>query len=216
MTGFANGFAGAPVGHLAVDTYSAGLYWTHIGPGGWYADAVVMGGGVDAKPNSVDGMMVSTHGGTALVSFEAGLPLRLPMSTANTAWTIEPQTQLVYQHASINNFSDSASDVNLSPSNSGAARLGVRLAAAYPIGAARAQTWLRLNVLRTFGGNDMASFDGTSITTQVRATAGQVELGQWIKMGARLGMYANVGTIFNLGGARQRMILGNVGMRWTW
>jgi len=39
----ATGYTQARTGTVGLNAYSAGGYWTHYGPSGWYIDAVVQG-----------------------------------------------------------------------------------------------------------------------------------------------------------------------------
>ena len=50
VKGFAMGQEGYGAGKLAIDAYSLGGYWTHVGPGGWYTDTVIMGSHLKVKP----------------------------------------------------------------------------------------------------------------------------------------------------------------------
>jgi hypothetical protein len=56
VNGFAQGFRGATVGTLSVDAYSLGGYWTHVGPTGWYTDAVLQSSTLIANPRSARGV----------------------------------------------------------------------------------------------------------------------------------------------------------------
>ena len=52
------GQRGYRAGKLAIDSYSLGGYWTHIGPGGWYTDTVIMGSHLKVNPKSTAGILV--------------------------------------------------------------------------------------------------------------------------------------------------------------
>ena len=56
VRGDAMGQRGYRAGKLAIDSYSLGGYWTHIGPGGWYTDTVIMGSHLKVNPKSTAGI----------------------------------------------------------------------------------------------------------------------------------------------------------------
>ncbi len=93
---------------------SFGGYWTHIGPQGWYLDAVLMGTwyGGDANSNEGQGIDVDGHGVTA--SLEGGYPIALSES-----WTLEPQAQLIWQSLSLDDQADRYSSISFDSDNAG-------------------------------------------------------------------------------------------------
>ena len=101
VKGQALGWNGVNTGSLNLDTTSFGGYWTHIGPGGWYLDGVLMGSwfGGDATSNRGVGIDIDGTGFTA--SLEGGYPIPLSES-----WTIEPQAQFIWQTISLDDQSD--------------------------------------------------------------------------------------------------------------
>jgi outer membrane autotransporter protein len=62
VSGLADATPNADVGHLAINAYSLGGYWTHVGAGGWYTDAVVMGSSLVVDSSSRNGIATTTHG----------------------------------------------------------------------------------------------------------------------------------------------------------
>jgi outer membrane autotransporter protein len=215
-TGDVNGFAlGTPdldAGHLAINAYSLGGYWTHIGPGGWYTDAVLMGSSLTVDPLSRDDVGATTHGDAVSGSIEGGLPI--PVSSV---LTIEPQAQLIWQHLSINDLNDGVSSVSFNSGNTFLGRFGVRLQGRFDALGTSWQPYLRLNVLRSFGSNDSTTFGGaTDIGTSVGQTAGQIGAGVVAKLSKSGSAYAAASWLTNLGGAHQRTVTCNAGVRWTW
>ena len=42
VRGDAMGQRGYRAGKLGIQSHSVGAYWTHVGPGGWYTDTVIL------------------------------------------------------------------------------------------------------------------------------------------------------------------------------
>lgn len=212
VNGFALGMNGLDAGHLAVNAYSLGAYWTHIGPGGWYTDVVLMGSTLDAKPLSRDGIGDTTHGRAITGSVEAGLPIPLGGNVE-----LEPQAQLVWQRLSFNDLDDGISTVGFNRGNTYLGRAGLRLLGRFESSGVNWQPYVRLNVLRTFGDNDHTTFGGdTVLGATVGQTAGKVDLGVAAQVGKSTSLYAAASGLTNLGGERQRSVSGSVGVRWAW
>nr|WP_322040702.1 autotransporter outer membrane beta-barrel domain-containing protein [Burkholderia diffusa] len=214
--GDVNGFALAQpdlgVGTLQINSYNLGGYWTHIGPGGWYTDAVAMGSALTMRTHSNGNVSGSTDGNAFTGSVEAGFPVALGYGL-----TLEPQAQFVWQWLSLGKFNDGVSDVTWNNGNTFLGRLGARLQYAFDSNGVSWKPYLRVNVLRSFGSDDKTTFGGaTTIGTQVGQTAGQIGAGLVAQLTKRGSVYATVSYLTNLGGEHQRTITGNAGMRWAW
>ncbi|WP_367619324.1 autotransporter domain-containing protein [Paraburkholderia sp. CHISQ3] len=215
-TGDVNGFALAQpdfaAGHLSIDSYSLGGYWTHIGPGGWYTDTVLMLSTMTIDPRSNQNIGATTHGKSVTASVEAGLPIPLPLNLS-----IEPQVQLIYQHTHINDLDDGVSTVAFHSASSLIGRLGARLQGEFVAAGLQWQPYARVNVLRYFGGTDSVTFTGNTILpTTVGQTEGQVGAGISARVNNTVSVFASAGYLFNLGGAHQRTVEGNAGVRLSW
>ncbi|MFM0158038.1 MULTISPECIES: autotransporter outer membrane beta-barrel domain-containing protein [Paraburkholderia] len=212
VSGFALGTPNFDAGHLAVNAYSLGGYWTHTGPGGWYTDAVLMGSSLVVDPSSRDGVNTTTHGNAVTGSVEGGLPIPLGYNL-----TLEPQAQLIWQHLSINDLNDGISNVTFNNGNTFLGRIGVRLAGKYDAVGTTWQPYLRLSLLRSFGSDDKVTFGGvTPIGTSIGQTAGQIGAGVVAKFTKQGSAFATVSYVTNLGGEHQRTVTGNAGVRWGW
>ncbi|NHV26747.1 autotransporter outer membrane beta-barrel domain-containing protein [Burkholderia sp. D-99] len=214
--GDVNGFALAQpdlgVGSLQINSYNLGGYWTHIGPGGWYTDAVLMGSALTVRTHSNDNVNGSTNGNAFTGSVEAGLPIALGYGL-----TLEPQAQLVWQWLSLDRFNDGVSSIAWNNGNTFLGRIGARLQYAFDANGVSWKPYLRVNVLRSFGTDDKTTFGGsTTIGTQVGQTAGQIGAGLVAQLTKRGSVYATVSYLTNLGGEHQRTITGNAGVRWAW
>ncbi|WP_241133581.1 autotransporter-associated beta strand repeat-containing protein [Achromobacter insuavis] len=212
VKGFAMGQEGYGAGKLAIDAYSLGGYWTHVGPGGWYTDTVIMGSHLKVKPGSRAGDTSSTDGKAFTASVEAGLPIALSPDLS-----LEPQAQLIYQNTRIDAVRDSASEVSFAPRNALIGRVGARLQAEYQAGGATWKPYLRADLLHTLGGNDSVSFGGgTTSKSAMGGTQARLGLGMSVKASERVSVYASTGYGFNLGGERREMVQGNVGVQIRW
>ena len=212
VEGFALGTPNLDAGHLSVNAYSLGGYWTHIGPGGWYTDAVLMGSSLTMTPVSRDNVGATTHGTAVTGSVEGGLPVPL-----TAGLTVEPQAQLIWQRLSVNDLNDGVSTVSFNNGNTFLGRIGVRLQGRFDALGANWQPWLRVNVLRSFGSDDRATFAGTTVIgTTVGQTAGQIGAGVVAKISRSASLFATASWLTNLGGPHQRTVLGDAGVRWAW
>jgi outer membrane autotransporter protein len=212
VDGFALGMPNLAVGHLAINAYSLGGYWTHIGPGGWYTDAVLMGSSLTVDPVSRDGVGATTHGNAVTGSLEGGLPIPL-----GAGLTLEPQAQLVWQHLALSDFNDGVSNVGFNSGNTFVGRIGARLQGQFEALATQWRPYVRVSFLRSFGSDDAVSFGGgTVIPGDVGQTAAQLGagvVGQFSRSGS---VFATLGWLTNLGGAHQRTVTGDAGVRWVW
>lgn len=215
-TGNVNGFAMAvqnlDAGNLSIDAYSLGGYWTRVGPSGWYTDAVLMGSSLSANPRSHDGVGAATHGRALIGSIEGGLPIRLGANL-----TIEPQAQVIWQSLSFNDLNDGVSTVGFNKTNTFQARIGVRLQSRFETAAAAWRPYLRLNLLRSSGSHDTVAFDRTTmISSGTNRTAGQLNAGLVATISKSASAFVTATYTANLGGAQQRILMADAGVRWTW
>jgi outer membrane autotransporter protein len=212
VSGFALGMPAVQAGNLSIDAGSLGAYWTHIGPGGWYTDAVVIGSALTIKPSSNDGVSLTTRGRSVAGSIEAGLPIPLPAGLS-----IEPQAQLIWQHVSIDDMNDGISSVAFQNPSSLAARLAVRMTSRMEGLGALWQPYARVNLWRYFNAASQVSFDGTTtIPADSSATIADIETGVAVNLSARGSVFANVHYAMNVGGAHRAAVGGNAGGRWRW
>ena len=212
VSGFALGFPNLAAGHLSINAYNAGGYWTHVGPGGWYTDAVLMGSSLTISPMSYENIDASTHGYAEAASFEAGLPIPLPANLR-----IEPQAQLIWQHTSINDLDDGVSSVSFHSANGLIGRLGLRLEGKFEGAGAVWEPYLRANLWRYFNGTDEVTFAGsTVIPTSVPATAAEFGLGIAARLSVHGSVYAAASYTTNVNGAHRSVVGGNAGVRWSW
>jgi outer membrane autotransporter protein len=215
-TGDVDGFALAQpdfaAGHLSISSYSLGGYWTHIGPGGWYTDTVLVGSSMTIDPQSNENIGADTHGNAFTASVEAGLPIPMPLQLS-----IEPQAQLIYQDMHISDLNDGVSTVAFHSQSGLIGRLGARLFGEFSAAGMAWQPYVRVNVLRYFGGTDEVTFAGTTaLPTNIGQTEAQVGTGISARINNTVSVYATAGYLFNLGGAHERTFGGDAGVRLSW
>lgn len=215
-TGDVDGFAlakqGMRVGKMQLNNYNYGGYWTRVTASGWYTDAVLMGSALRLNTNSVNEVSASSSGNAVTGSVETGLPVSLGEGV-----TLEPQAQLVWQRTSLDSLHDGVSDVRWNNGNTWQGRVGARLQWAFEASGVNWKPYLRANVLRSFGQDDETAFDGsTTIANSIGQTAGQIGAGLVAQVSQNGSLYATTGYLTNFGGERQRVVTGNVGVRWIW
>ncbi|MDP9155183.1 MAG: autotransporter outer membrane beta-barrel domain-containing protein [Pseudomonadota bacterium] len=212
IDGFALGFPNVNVGHLSMNAYSLGGYWTHVGPTGWYTDAVLMGSSITVDPLSNQGTGAGTHGTAVTGSVEGGFPIAL-----GNAFVVEPQAQILWQNLSLNDFNDGVSSVSFNNGNTYIGRLGVRLQHTFSSAGVTWQPYARVSVLRAFGEGDSTTFAGTTtIPGSVGQTSGQLNVGLVAQVTRSGSAFVTASYLTNLGGSHQRTIGGNAGVRWKW
>lgn len=218
MRGFALGMRNLEVGRLLMNGPSAGAYWTHFGPTGWYVDGVFQGSWYDAKATSLYGAGLSTTATVYTASLEAGYPLRFG---EGQAWLIEPQAQIVYQGVSVDRSQDQYSSVDWNAGTAWTGRLGARLQ--YTSRDDRGTLWqpyARINLWHAFSGTDSAFFGQSSpaIETRFGNTALEVGGGVTARVNQNVSLYGQASYRWSLdgGGSRQTATAGTFGIRFNW
>lgn len=74
-----------------------------------------------------------------------------------------------------------------------------------------------MSFLRTFGADDKVDFNGTSVIPgSVGQTSAHLGAGVVGRFSASGSVFATLAWITNLGGAHQRTVTGDAGVRWIW
>jgi outer membrane autotransporter protein len=111
-------------GTLDGSLVSLGGYYTRHGAQGSYIDLVAQLGALRNRFNDIRGIGATQRGKGLGLSVEFGRPMAAGESTA---WQIEPQAQLSYQHQRYSSFSDSVSRIDGFSKDALRARVGTRL-----------------------------------------------------------------------------------------
>ena len=142
-------------GSMNLTAWSAGGYWTHVGPGGWYLDAVLQGTWYYGSA-STQFAKLDTDGTGFIASLEGGYPFAWPQ--LGPGFVIEPQGQILWQKVSFRHDYDGLGDVALGDTTGPSGRIGLRTK--WTIATAGGQVWqpyLRANLWRDWGAEADAS-----------------------------------------------------------
>jgi outer membrane autotransporter protein len=204
-------------GNDRFDSYSIGGYWTRFGAKDWYLDGVVQGTWYDAK-SSNEQQSLSTHGFGTTLSLEGGYPF-----TFANGWSLEPQSQVIYQSLHLDNASDSSARVQFRDSDSLAARLGGRVSHTWQWDQAGKphliSGWFFANLWHEFKSDAVTAFSSQTGDIPFHSDLGGSwwELGSGLsaQLGKRASLYATVSYDkgFNEG---VKAVNGNLGMRINW
>ncbi|URQ75393.1 MAG: autotransporter outer membrane beta-barrel domain-containing protein [Candidatus Ochrobactrum gambitense] len=211
ITGQALGWNDLAVGDMDVSGTSFGGYWTHIGPQGWYLDAVLMGTWFDGSvsSNAQQSIDVGGHGVTA--SLEGGYPVVLGGN-----WTLEPQAQLIWQHLSLDDQADSYSTVTFDTDNAWTGRVGMRLQGMQDTSFGKLRPYLKANLWQNFSSDQVVIFGTDPITTNLKGTSLEVGGGVTVDITEKASLFATADYTTNLGGERARIWEGNIGLNVKW
>jgi outer membrane autotransporter protein len=214
----ATGYERVHTGKVSLDAWSGGAYWTHIGPGGSYLDAVLQASRY-GETASTDFAKLSTRGTGFISSLEGGYPFAFPR--LGPGFVIEPQAQILWQRMAFSQGNDGLGQVGLDKTAGGSGRLGIR--AKWMIQTAGGQIWqpyLRANLWEDWGARARTTFSGTDVT-ELLARGRRLQLGGGLtaRIDVNLFVYANTDYEFELGhtdGGKRQSIRGAVGLRYSW
>jgi outer membrane autotransporter protein len=214
----ATGYILTHTGSLNLESGSAGGYWTHLGPGGWYLDAVLQGTWYGGSA-STQFARLDTHGTGFIASLEGGVPFALPQF--GPGFVLEPQGQLLWQKVSFRQANDGLGDVALGDTTGPSGRIGLR--GKWTIVTAGAQVWqpyLRANLWRDWGAEANAVYSGTDIVPLAsQATMLQLGGGLTGRINANVSLFTNADYEFRVGAAQGEQRNGAravFGARYTW
>ncbi len=211
ITGQALGWNDLAVGDLDVNGTSFGGYWTHIGPKGWYLDAVVMGTWFDGSTSSVAEQSIDLGGHGVTASLEGGYPVALGGN-----WTLEPQAQLIWQHLSLDDQADRYSTVTFDSDNAWTGRIGMRLQGAEETSFGKLRPYLKANLWQNFSSDQTVSFGTDPIVTDLKGTSLELGGGITVDITEKASLFATADYTTNLGGERTRVWEGNIGLNVKW
>ncbi|WP_065373442.1 autotransporter outer membrane beta-barrel domain-containing protein [Ensifer adhaerens] len=211
IAGQAVGWNNLHVGEIDVRANSFGGYWTHIGPGGWYLDAVLMGSWFDGDARSVGGSGVEVDGSGITASLEGGYPIAI-----GEGWTLEPQAQIIWQHLSLDDQRDAFSSVKFDSDDAVTGRLGFRLQGEVIAETTTFQPYLKANLWHSFDADQRVTFGADPIVTERGGTALELGGGLVAKLSKTTSLYVTADYTTNLGGEKIDVLEGNIGLRVKW
>jgi len=212
-------YTGAHAGRNTLDAYTAGAYWTHYGAKGWYVDAVTQATQYSADLHSSRGFQLKTDGYGLAASLEAGYGFKF-----GNGLVIEPQAQIVYQHISFDNGSDSAARVWFDDANSLAGRIGMRVRKDWTLNESDKNpriltTWARANLWHEFLGDNKVSFSSLNGPVAFSSDMGgswmELQVGVSTQLSASSSIFASGSYQLGLSGD-QHAYNGKVGLRINW
>jgi len=215
VRGFALGWQHLATGTVKLDDTHLGLSWTRVGPAGGYLDAVLMASRYDGEATSVRGVGIDLEGDGLTASIEAGLPIRW---RADSRWTLEPQWQVIWHRASLDDQDDAFARVSISTDAALSSRVGLRFAGDFAGGNRHWQPYLKLNLWHGFGGDDRVRLDADEVATAQRYNAIELGGGVAARLGAHVSLYIAVDHTRDVGNTAgtKRAWEGSLGVRADW
>ncbi len=211
VTGQALGWNDLDVGDLDISGTSFGGYWTHIGPQGWYLDAVLMGTWFDGNVDSNAQQSIGADGRAITASLEGGYPVAL-----GDNWTLEPQAQLIWQHLSFDYQADRYSSVTFDTDDAWTGRIGMRLQGTHETPLGKLRSYLKANLWHSFSSDQNVIFGIDPIGTGLKGTALEVGGGLTVDVTEKTSLFATADYTTNLGAERARIWEGNIGLNVKW
>ena len=165
------GSAGQAAGHVGMDAYGFGGYWTRR-VGGWYSDLVLQGNWYDdIRAVSVLGQTFATQGWGLTASAETGYAVRL-----GGGYSLIPQAQIVYQRTDIRDGADQFALISFGATDEVYGRLGTRFTKGWLTNDGRTvTTWADVNVWHQFtddANTTFANLQGAFPTTMSASLGG--------------------------------------------
>lgn len=218
VNGFVGGIANAGAGRNDLHNQYLGFYGTYAGNSGFYADAVLQLGRHRYTVTPASSSGVETKGDSLLASLELGRAFPL----GGSAWSIEPQLQVIHQRIHLDNAQIPGAMVQTDVNSSWLARVGARVKGEMEAGSAALRPYGRVNFYMASNGSDVARFTNPAATTDIVAATGgtsiEVAAGLTAALNRRFSLYGEVGRIWAAGGnAKVRnSILGSAGLQVKW
>ena len=218
----ATNYAMQHTGSLTLHATSAGAYWTHYGPNGWYLDGVMQASTYNGNA-STQNARLDTKGVGFMGSLEFGYPFALPQLGAS--FTLEPQAQAIWQNVRFSDNNDGLGDVALGSTHGVTGRVGLR--GKWQLSTQNGQLWepyVAVNFWRDWGGRSATVFGDTASNTSTaplvpQASRAELAGGVTGKLLARLSVYGSLGYEHDVGDATNAQREGfnaDVGVRYTW
>jgi outer membrane autotransporter protein len=214
----ATGYVLTHTGTVSLNAFSAGGYWTHYGPGGWYLDAVLQGtyyGGGSAATLFAD---LPLNGSGFISSLEAGYPVPLPLGPR---FVLEPQAQIIWQQVSFFQANDGEGMVGLGTTAGPTGRLGLR--GMWTIDGEDGEVWqpyVRANLWRDWDAQATTMFGDDAVLLDEQTTRLEFAGGVTAKLNTALSLYAQAGYQFAVDSTNNGYIRnsakGDFGLRYNW
>lgn len=196
-------------GNIDDNAFYVGGYATWFSGDGMYVDNVLQYGNHKSRLAATgNNGSYTVRGNTLTASTEVGKSFRLGAS----AWSLEPQAQLVYQYSDFDNSTldgVTPTKVKMDTADSFTARLGVRLVADYDTNHGKFQPYGRVNVWQGLGSKDKTHFSNAVATTTLESSqqysSTEVAVGLSWSIDRNLQVYGELGTQFSNGGSKSQV-----------
>ncbi|EPJ4168835.1 autotransporter outer membrane beta-barrel domain-containing protein [Citrobacter freundii] len=196
-------------GNIDDNAFYVGGYATWFSGDGMYVDNVLQYGNHKSRLAATgNNGSYTVRGNTLTASTEVGKSFRLGAS----AWSLEPQAQLIYQYSDFDNSTldgVTPTKVKMDTADSFTARLGVRLVADYDTNHGKFQPYGRVNVWRGLGSKDKTHFSNAVATTTLESSqqysSTEVAAGLSWSIDRNLQVYGELGTQFSNGGSKSQV-----------
>lgn len=211
VRGFSIGQRRLASGVVPMDATSLGLYWTHVGPSGWYLDTVLLHSWIDGEPRSNRGVGIDLEGHASTASVEGGYPIWL-----TDRISLEPQAQIIWQHVAFDTTQDRFSSIAFDADNAWTGRIGARLQGTFPDDSTIWRPYLKVNLWHNFDATDWTRFGTVALPASFGATSLEVGAGVVATLSENVSLFAVADYTTNLNGPHRDTIEGNLGVRITW
>jgi outer membrane autotransporter protein len=215
----ATGYVLQHTGAVTLNAFSAGGYWTHYGPGGWYVDAVLQGTYYGGSAGTQFANL-PINGAGFISSLEAGYPVPLPF-LPGPRFVLEPQAQIIWQQVSFDNANDGLGPVGLGTTSGPTGRLGLR--GMWTIDGEDGQVWqpyVRTNLWRDWDAQATTMFGDDAVLLDEQSTRLEFAGGVTAKLNAALSLYAQAGYQFSVTPTNndysRNGVKGDFGLRYNW
>lgn len=196
-------------GNIDDNAFYVGGYATWFSGDGMYVDNVLQYGNHKSRLAATgNNGSYTVRGNTLTASTEVGKSFRLGAS----AWSLEPQAQLIYQYSDFDNGrldGVTQTKVKMDTADSFTARLGVRLVADYDTNHGKFQPYGRVNVWQGLGSKDKTHFSNAVATTTLKSSqqysSTEVAAGLSWSIDRNLQVYGELGTQFSNGGSKSQV-----------
>jgi outer membrane autotransporter protein len=212
----ATGYTLTHTGTNDIQAYSAGGYWTHYGPTGWYLDAILQGTLYRGNATTQFAQLPLTGNGFA-ASLETGYPIPLPLGAG---FTLEPQAQIIWQQVSFDEANDGLGQVGLGTTSGPIARLGLR--GQWNFQGNNGMLWqpyVGVNYWRGWGAEATTTFGIDQVQLLENMQTVEAFVGVTGKLNRNYSVYAQAGYQFDVGStinAGSQGAKATAGIRYSW
>jgi hypothetical protein len=197
------------------ESISLGITKTKYTPKGSYYDLVGQVSYLQNKYNSRDDYSAKQNGFGLLLSGEAGKSFNI---SKNGNWSVEPQTQLIYQYLNTKSFNDGLRNVNQDNRNGLRGRAGIRLAYNGDNGNSRTNSYYAVaNVWHDFTKYDSkyTNIGSDKITEKLGTTWGEIGLGAQAPLGQKSNLYVDTRYEHSFNNSNRSGYKGTIGFKHT-